>query len=362
MKSGLLYVGNDRLHNKIFTEMDQNDEIICFDISGEAKNEKMISIVMDKNLRELCEDNVFLQISLAVAYAEAYSCDRLSLPYDNEIIKGETNKISKYISSLKKLVSIGTMNNLELVFAAVSDCEDECEIEERRGCDDNRYLVLFSGGIDCTVAVAMLKNRNKDVYLINFEYGQRNSEEEAICLSKTSEQFNLDYVKVDIRDFYDHIKFSSGLLNENIELNLGNKELEYVPFRNTIFFTIALLYCIKMHISNITSGSQRDDMISPDNSPEYYEVLKNFIEYSKKYSNIKIEPILKEVGGKSDIIALGTKLNVDFRYCWTCHCAGIYYDNVAHQCGICSDCRTRYRAFASLGIKDPIQYHVLPRI
>ena len=361
MKSGLLYIGNENLHNELLSLINNNNELICFDISSGNK-EKMIHIVLDNHLRELCDESIFVQISLAVAYAEAYGCDRLYLPYDNKILNSESENIIEYISKLKELVRIGTMNKMELVFLLCSNVESVSRTKREPIIVSDKYMVLFSGGIDCTVAAVMLKNQKKHVKLINFEYGQKNTKEETLCLSNTMKQFGFDCIKVNIKNFYDEIKFSSGLLNEIIQLSLENKNLEYVPFRNTIFFAIALIYSKKYGIGNITSGSQCDDMISPDNSPEYYKALRSFIKSSLKYSDIEIKSVLDEIGGKKEIIAYGTKQNVNFNYCWTCHCAGIYIDGEVYQCGICSDCHTRYKAFKHLGLTDPIKYQVLPVI
>lgn len=77
---------------------------------------------------------------------------------------------------------------------------------------------------------------------------------------------------------------------------------------------------------------------------------------------IKVYPVVNEIGGNPEIIHLGNKLGVDYNYCWTCYSKAKWIDGVPHQCGICSDCSTRYSAFKKAGMIAPLPYIIKPKL
>ncbi|HNO08007.1 MAG TPA: 7-cyano-7-deazaguanine synthase, partial [Methanoregulaceae archaeon] len=53
---------------------------------------------------------------------------------------------------------------------------------------------------------------------------------------------------------------------------------------------------------------------------------------------------------KSEILAIGTRMNVPYEHTWSC------YQNEDRACGVCGSCHFRRAAFESLGLCDPITY------
>ncbi len=335
----------------------END--VCF---SEISN---ITIKLSDELEYFRKQSKFVEISFAVAIAEGYGINNLSLPYTEEELALETDDIEGYIYATKQLIKSGTSNSMNINFYNIRNAtlnnSKHKNIQNSNELIGKESLMLFSGGIDCTVATEHLRALGQKVTLVNFQYGQKNSIEEKYCLEHMKKK-NYKVIELDLSSLYSNISFSSGLLSENIVLSDKNEELEYVPFRNTVFWSILLCLCEKMKIYNISSGSQQDDMISPDNSPKYYDKLSQFCATISKLKHIKIYPVLFEIGGKPEIIKRGRELNVDFSYCWTCHSKGKWQDGKPIQCGICSDCSTRYSAFLKLGLSDPLLYQSKPKL
>jgi 7-cyano-7-deazaguanine synthase len=55
---------------------------------------------------------------------------------------------------------------------------------------------------------------------------------------------------------------------------------------------------------------------------------------------------------KSDILAEGLKLGLNYAQSWTC------YNGRERACGRCGSCVERLEAFASNGVSDPLPYEV----
>ncbi|MDR2117414.1 MAG: 7-cyano-7-deazaguanine synthase, partial [Planctomycetaceae bacterium] len=78
---------------------------------------------------------------------------------------------------------------------------------------------------------------------------------------------------------------------------------------------------------------------------------KTGVENSNPQQRISIEAPLMMLG-KTETIRLGLSLGVDYSLTHTC------YDPLPTglACGHCESCLLRLKAFAELGIPDPIQY------
>ena len=325
-----------------------------------------IHIKLSEYYREMAENSFLIRIAFFVAYAEAYKCKNVILTDKVNDIRKITYNVAKYIQSIKNLVKQGTMNNMDLSFINISeDIADKDEDVPTNRFDYGKCEILYSGGIDCTVAAYLMAKMNKKLLLVNFRYGQKNAYEEKYCCNYFKEntaKLNCELLVEDLEGYYKDIMFSSGLLRDDLVLCEDNEVLEYVPFRNTFFFAICIWLAQYNNIGLIVSGSQGDDAVSPDNSPLYYESLQKVVELQKETYGIKIYPVLLDIGGKPEVIKVGIELGVDFKYCWTCHSNAKWISEIPFQCGVCSDCSTRYSAFEKNGLVDPLPYCNKPRI
>jgi 7-cyano-7-deazaguanine synthase len=212
-----------------------------------------------------------------------------------------------------------------------------------------RAICLISGGLDSTVSTSIVINKGYTPIFLFFRYGQKTLKKEEECLDKLVKHYQIkDIVKINlpwIKEFG-----GSALLEKNIPLNEINFRKEYVPFRNSIFLSIATALAEVKNAKLIVIGSTGGDHICTDNSPEYLASFQKIIKQGTMLKkNIKIfSPLLKT--DKEGAIKIGKKLKVPFQYTWSCH------NNINKACGHCSNCKARLEAFKLNKIKDPIIY------
>lgn len=340
-----------------------------------SDNGKVEEYIRSKTVSFLCIDipydiqqykkNIFLRISLACAISEYYHSEVLLLVCDSSKFICETKVVDDYIKKIAKVIFYGTKSRIRFQYMNMLAGKGVQVFPNspnlRTG--SNKVLMLFSGGLDCSVAYKLSTLFATDITLLFFDYGQRNVvEEESSCkrILQEEKRKNLHFINKNLNSFFKTISNKCGLLSREINLTDENKELEYVPFRNTIFISIALCMCQADNINMIVTGSQNDDAISPDNSSLYYDALNELISIQYGTKEIYLNPILKKIGGKKEIIQLGDALGVDFENTWTCHKES--QDSQRRiQCGECVDCRARYAAFKELGLEDPVSYKIIPR-
>lgn len=228
----------------------------------------------------------------------------------------------------------------------------------------NKLVLSLSGGMDSTVLLHMAASRAfTEIHTISFDYGQRHKRElncvnQQITDIQNRYMFTNVYNRVLNVSYIKDIATKSSLTNTNID-NPKIKEMagdaqpvSYVPFRNTMFLSIACAYAETHECDTVWYGAAQADSLAGywDSSLEYIDSINNLISLNRK-SKIKIEaPLL--VMSKKEIILEGVRLNVNFSNTWTC------YSN--REDGL-ADAETpssslRLRGFLEAGYKDPIQY------
>ncbi|WP_273130510.1 7-cyano-7-deazaguanine synthase [Bacillus weihaiensis] len=212
-----------------------------------------------------------------------------------------------------------------------------------------KAICLNSGGADSATVVALAKSKGFEVYTLYINYGNSAKEKEEECSGKIAEYYGVkEHRKVNL-EFLSEIG-GSGLVDSSIKLEEENKDLEYVPFRNTILLSLAVAWAEVIRADTIFVGSIGAPWITPDNSPEYFHALREVVKIGTKLKkDIQIEVpfgLMKKV----DVIEKGLELNVPYELTWSCH------NNTDVACGQCSQCLDRLKAFDTLKAQDPITY------
>lgn len=212
-----------------------------------------------------------------------------------------------------------------------------------------KAICLISGGLDSAVSVGVAKELGCDLYFLFISYGQKTLVKEEQCVDQLAKFFKPKKIwKVSLpwlKEFG-----GSALFDKKTVLNENNFLLEYVPFRNSIFLSIATALAEAIGADYIFLGSSGGDHICPDNSPEYLNSFQRIIEIGTLLKkDIKIKAPFSKTN-KVGIVNIGKKLNVPFKNTWSCH------NNINKACGHCSNCLARLDAFEVNGLKDPIDY------
>jgi 7-cyano-7-deazaguanine synthase len=224
-----------------------------------------------------------------------------------------------------------------------------------------RAVVLSSGGIDSTTAMAMARADGYEVYCLSFNYGQRHAWE-LQAAERVAKAFGVkEHLIIDL----DLRKIGGSALTDTIAVPKGRSAEEikqgipvtYVPARNTIFLSYALAWAERLMAADIFIGVTAIDYSGyPDCRPEYigaFEQMANLALKAAVEGKIKIRihtPLMAMT--KAEIIRKGVELGVDYRLTHSC------YDPSADgkACGQCDACLLRKKGFQEAGVTDPTVY------
>jgi len=217
-------------------------------------------------------------------------------------------------------------------------------------------LVLFSGGIDSTTALAWARNRYDAVLALTFDYGQRHRVEVRMA-RRAARRLGIPQVVFPIR--LDRIG-GSALTDPTIPLPRHRRVEEigtgvpstYVPFRNGIFLAVAAGLAEARGIPDIVCGfNVIDSPRYPDTRPAFVAAMTRAVRTGTHPVPGRRRPrILAPFTGmrKSEIIRRGLALRAD--YAWSVSC----YAGREVPCGRCSSCLLRRRAWAEISRPDPL--------
>lgn len=224
-----------------------------------------------------------------------------------------------------------------------------------------KAIVLLSGGLDSTTALAIARSQGYRTFAISFNYSQRHSVEldSAIKVAKALavEQhliLDLDLRSIGGSALTDQIAVPKD--RDTHEISLGIP-VTYVPARNTIFLSYALAWAEVLGIEDIFIGVNALDYSGyPDCRPEYIAAFETMANLATKAGvegrlQLKIHTPLIALS-KAEIIQTGINLGVDYTLTHSC------YDpnEQGIACGRCDSCLLRLRGFAEAGACDPLPY------
>ena len=225
-----------------------------------------------------------------------------------------------------------------------------------------KAVVLSSGGLDSTTAMAIAKAEGYEIYSLTFNYGQRHALE-LKAANRVAEAFAVkEHLVLDLG--LGKIG-GSALTTDDIGVPKARSEkkmkgeipVTYVPARNTIFLSYALAWAEVLRVSDIFVGVNAIDYSGyPDCRPEYIRGFENMANLALKAAvegklRIRIRTHLIHMT-KAEIIRKGIALGVDYRLTHSC------YDPSPEgkACGQCDSCLLRKEGFRRAGIPDPTVY------
>jgi 7-cyano-7-deazaguanine synthase len=230
-----------------------------------------------------------------------------------------------------------------------------------------RAVVLLSGGLDSTTALAIARDQGFKCFALSFDYGQRHKFElkAARVIAKKFGVADHVVAKINLRTFGGSALTANIKVPKNRPLSQMSHgiPITYVPARNTIFLSFALAYAEVKGCADIFIGVNALDYSGyPDCRPEYiraYEKMANLATKAgvEKKTKLKIHtPLIKL--SKAQIIKSAAKLGVDFSLTHSCYDP----DAKGRACGSCDSCLLRKRGFREAGIEDTTRYQTKTRL
>jgi 7-cyano-7-deazaguanine synthase len=197
--------------------------------------------------------------------------------------------------------------------------------EKLIGVDRGKTVILFSGGIDSTVAMFLAKKCGLEVLALEFSYnGRPKSEKKAIDSICNIAKVNLYQIK-----YPDVVRTINNTSDEQTGI--------YLAESNALYYTMAGGFSKSIGAEFIIGGqilSDWEDTVDSRAMPNHYKNLNELLneEYKPKSPKI-IMPFIYLA--KSEVVKIGQSLEVPFDLTWSCSQDGV------SPCMSCIQCKER---------------------
>lgn len=221
-----------------------------------------------------------------------------------------------------------------------------------------KILVLFSGGLDSTVALAsaVVGYGADAVHALGIFYGQRHSIEleaaDAIC-----EHLGVSFEVVDVPSVLEGTSslVTPGAPDQAHSDSATGTSDAFVPARNILFLSVAANRAALCGADIVYVGANAEDLDGfPDCRPAFFTHATKCLQLALDNEGFMVHPPLLQFDKKAIIETAqriqdhGVDVMGALSLSHTC------YRGSCPPCGECSACVLRARAFARVGIADPL--------
>lgn len=193
-------------------------------------------------------------------------------------------------------------------------------------------VVLLSGGVDSTVALAMKLDAGFEVEALTVDYGQRHRRE-IESASKIAHHYRVEHRIVSVTPEL----FSGSALTSDAEVPDGvatEPDATYVPARNTVLLALAAARADSIGARNVIIGANADDAAAyPDCRASYITAFRDVL-IEGTIGHVWVSAPLLYMH-KPKIIERAKQLNVPLELTWSCYQGG------DEPCGTCGACISR---------------------
>lgn len=220
-------------------------------------------------------------------------------------------------------------------------------------------VVLLSGGLDSTTALAIATSRGFVCHALTVRYGQLHSVEidaaRRVAAALGAREHRV--IDLDLAPFA-RSALTSAAISVPKDRSLaeigapGDVPATYVPARNTVLLAIALAWAESLGARDLFLGVNVLDASGyPDCRPEFVRAFEALAQVATRAGGFTVHAPLIEMT-KAEIIRAGVALGVDYAITHSC------YDPApdGRACGRCDACALRRKGFAEAGMADPTRY------
>lgn len=219
-------------------------------------------------------------------------------------------------------------------------------------------VVLLSGGLDSTTALAIARSEGLTCHALTVRYGQLHACEleaaarVAAALGAAEHRvFELDLAPL-ARSALTSADLAVPKDRPLAEIGApGDVPVTYVPARNTVLLSLALAWAETLGAREIFVGVNVLDASGyPDCRPEFVAAFEALAQVATRAGGFRVRAPLIAMT-KAEIIAAGRALGVDYALTHSC------YDPIdGRACARCDACHLRRKGFAEAGVPDPTRY------
>lgn len=215
--------------------------------------------------------------------------------------------------------------------------------------------VLFSGGLDSAVLVALERRDHEAVWPIHVRAGLAWEAAESAAIESLLSQppfagrvHPVSTLSVDMRDVYPASHWA--VVGQPPAFDTPDEDV-YLEGRNIVLIAKASVLCARLRVGRLALGPLAGNPF-PDATPQFFRAMSQAMSLGLD-SSIDIATPLADLH-KEDVIRLGLELGVPLELSRSC-----MYPSRLH-CGECSKCRERRDAFIAAGVEDRTSYEVQP--
>ena len=221
-----------------------------------------------------------------------------------------------------------------------------------------KALVLFSGGVDSTTALASAidKYGADQVIALSVSYGQKH-DRELDSARRIAAYYGVEPRYLDLAGIFEGSdcsllsssdkKIPKESYKEQLDKTNGKPVSTYVPFRNGLFISSAASIALSNGCTEIYYGAHMDDAAGnayPDCSKEFNNAINSAIYIGSGNILTVTAPFIGM--NKAQVVKTGLELGVPYKMTWSC------YEGGDRPCGKCGTCRDRAAAFLANGITE----------
>jgi 7-cyano-7-deazaguanine synthase len=220
-------------------------------------------------------------------------------------------------------------------------------------------VVLLSGGLDSTTALAIAADRGFVCHALTVQYGQQHHHEIAASRRVAAALGAAEHrvVELDLRPLAVSALTSDAIAvpkdRSLAEIGApGDVPATYVPARNTVLLSLALAWAETLGARDLFVGVNVLDASGyPDCRPEFVRAFEALAQVATRSGGFRVHAPLIEMT-KAEIILAGLALGVDYGLTHSC------YDPAPDgaACGRCDACHLRRKGFSDAGVGDPTRY------
>ncbi len=227
--------------------------------------------------------------------------------------------------------------------------------------DEGRKLavVLLSGGLDSTTALAMARRDGFACHALTVRYGQLHTVEIDASRRVATALGAVEHrvLELDLRPLARSALTSADIAvpkdRPAAEIGApGDVPVTYVPARNTVLLALALAWAETLGARDLFVGVNVLDASGyPDCRPEFVRAFEALAQVATRAGGFHVHAPLIQMT-KAEIIRAGVALGVDYGLTHSC------YDPAADgaACGRCDACHLRRKGFIEAGVADPTRY------
>lgn len=219
--------------------------------------------------------------------------------------------------------------------------------EENQG---ERACVLVSGGSDSSILLYETAQKYSKVTPLYIRNGLLWEETELFWLERFVRSINqktitpLRVLSLPMEDVYDT---HWSLTGEPIPDHASSWEEVYLPGRNLILLSKAVVFCALNEIQAIALGPLKTNQFA-DSSSTFFSGLRKVAEEGLSATIEILTPLATR--SKSEVLQSGSRLPLELTF--SC----INPQGRLH-CGVCNKCAERIEAFSETGLRDKTVYH-----